>query len=68
MLKMQHYTAVSVAIKDKMDLAIGIAVGSSMHIALLVTPSMVLLAWFIGMDMSLFFNTFETCILFVAVM
>ena len=30
----QHYTAVSAAIKDKMDLAIGVAVGSSMQIAL----------------------------------
>jgi Ca2+:H+ antiporter len=46
-----------VAIKDKMDLAIGVAVDSSMQIALLVTPSRVLLAWFIGADMSLFFNT-----------
>ena len=34
----EHATAVTVAIKDKMDLAIGVAVGSSMQIALLVLP------------------------------
>jgi Ca2+:H+ antiporter len=64
----QHVTAVTVAIKNKMDLAIGVAVGSSMQIALLVTPLMVLLGWILGTDMSLFFNTFETAILFIAVL
>lgn len=58
----------TVAIKNKMDLAIGVAVGSSMQIALLITPLMVLLGWIIGADMSLFFNTFETAILFIAVL
>ncbi|EME40687.1 hypothetical protein DOTSEDRAFT_74287 [Dothistroma septosporum NZE10] len=42
----EHATAVTVAIKDKMDLAIGVAVGSSLQIALLVLPFMVLLSWF----------------------
>jgi len=57
-----------VAIKDKMDLAIGVAVGSSMQISLLVVPLMVLLGWIIGADMTLFFNTFETAILFITVL
>ena len=65
---LQHVTAVTVAIKDKMDLAIGVAVGSSMQIALLVTPLMVLLGWIIGADMTLNFNTFETAILFITVL
>jgi Ca2+:H+ antiporter len=47
----EHATAVTVAIKDKMDLAIGVAVGSSMQIALLVVPLMVVLGWIIGADM-----------------
>jgi Ca2+:H+ antiporter len=64
----EHVTAVTVAIKDKMDLAIGVSVGSSMQIALLVTPLMVLLGWILGADMSLFFNTFETAILFITVL
>lgn len=63
----EHVTAVTVAIKNKMDLAIGVAVGSSMQIALLVTPFTVLLGWILGTDMTLFFNTFETAILFITV-
>lgn len=41
----EHATAVTVAIKDKMDLSIGVAVGSSLQIALLVLPIMVMLSW-----------------------
>lgn len=41
----EHATAVTVAIKDKMDLAIGVAVGSSLQISLLVLPVMVMLNW-----------------------
>lgn len=52
----EHATAVTVAIKDKMDLAIGVAVGSSMQIALLVLPLMVVLGWIMGKDMTLVFD------------
>ena len=48
-----------------MDLAIGVAVGSSIQIALFVTPFIVLLGWCIGKEMSLYFNLFETVSLFV---
>lgn len=48
----EHATAVTVACKDKMDLAIGVAVGSSMQIALLVLPLIVVLGWIIGMFFS----------------
>ncbi|KAF9358159.1 hypothetical protein BGX26_002376 [Mortierella sp. AD094] len=64
----EHVTAVSVAMKNKMDLAIGVAIGSSMQIALFVTPLMVIVGWIIGQNMTLFFNNFETCILFVSVL
>jgi len=63
----EHATAVTVAIKDKMDLAIGVAVGSSMQIALLVLPLMVVLGWIIGADMTLVFDDFQIVVLFVAV-
>ncbi|ANB12692.1 Vcx1p [Sugiyamaella lignohabitans] len=63
----EHVTAVIVAMKDKMDLAIGVAVGSSMQIALFLTPFCVILGWFIDQPMSLYFDTFETAVLFVAV-
>lgn len=65
----EHATAVTVAIKDKMDLAIGVAVGSSMQIALLVLPFIVVLGWIIGKDdMTLFFDGFQIAVLFVAVL
>ncbi|KAG0318033.1 hypothetical protein BGZ99_005914 [Dissophora globulifera] len=64
----EHVTAVSVAMKNKMDLAIGVAIGSSMQIALFVTPLMVIIGWIIHQPMTLFFNTFETCVMFVSVL
>lgn len=62
----EHVTAIIVAMKDKMDLAIGVAVGSSLQIALFVTPFMVLIGWVIDVPMTLYFLTFETAILFVS--
>jgi Ca2+:H+ antiporter len=65
----EHATAVTVAMKDKMDLAIGVAVGSSMQIALLVLPLVVVLGWILGNDcMTLYFDTFQIAVLFVAVL
>ena len=63
----EHATAVTVAIKDKMDLAIGVAVGSTMQIALLVIPLMVILGWIIHSDMTLVFDSFQVVLLLVAV-
>jgi Ca2+:H+ antiporter len=57
----EHVTACVVAVKDKMDLAMGVAIGSSIQIALLVTPALVMLGWAIGQPMTLHF---ETCKLF----
>lgn len=62
----EHVTAVTVATKNKMDLAIGVAVGSSIQIALFVTPFVVLLGWILGRDMGLYFSLFETMTLFVS--
>ncbi|KAI9806032.1 MAG: hypothetical protein M1833_004439 [Piccolia ochrophora] len=64
----EHVTAVVVAMKDKMDLAIGVAIGSSMQIALLVTPFLVILGWIIGSPMTLRFETFETVVFFLSVL
>lgn len=65
----EHATAVTVACKDKMDLAIGVAVGSSMQIALLVIPFIVVLGWILGNDnMNLDFDGFQIAVLFVAVL
>ncbi|KAK3081064.1 hypothetical protein LTS18_010562 [Coniosporium uncinatum] len=63
----EHATAVTVAIKDKMDLAIGVAVGSSMQIALLVLPLMVIIGWIADKDMTLVFDDFQIAVLIVAI-
>ena len=52
----------------QMNLAVNIALGSGLQIALLVTPTLVLLGWIIGQPMSLFFQTFETVVFFVSVL
>jgi Ca2+:H+ antiporter len=63
----EHVTAIVVAVKDKMDLAMGVAIGSSMQIALLVTPFLVILGWIIDQPMTLHFETFETVVFFLSV-
>ncbi|KAH7140464.1 hypothetical protein B0J13DRAFT_557801 [Dactylonectria estremocensis] len=50
--------------KNKMDLAIGVAVGSSIQIAIFVTPLVVILGWVMDKEMSLFFTLFETVSMF----
>jgi Ca2+:H+ antiporter len=56
----EHWVAVLVARKDKMDLAVNIAIGSSAQIALFVAPVLVLLSFVIGPDpMALVFNGYE---------
>lgn len=62
----EHVTAVIVAYKNKMDLAIGVAIGSSLQIALFVTPFLVILGWIMGRDMTLHFETFETVAFFLS--
>ena len=56
----EHWVAVLVAAKDKMDLAVSIAIGSSAQIALFVAPLLVLLSFVIGPNpMALVFNGYE---------
>ncbi|KAJ4177571.1 Vacuolar calcium ion transporter [Fusarium solani] len=64
----EHVTAVVVAVRDKMDLAMSVAVGSSIQISLLVTPFLVIVSWALGSDMSFHFETFQTAVYFVSVL
>ena len=64
----EHFTAVIVAGKDKMDLSIAIAIGSSVQIALFVAPVMVLFAWFLGVGLTLEFGLLETAATFISVL
>jgi Ca2+:H+ antiporter len=65
----EHWVAVLVAAKDKMDLAVNIALGSSAQIALFVAPILVLLSFVFGPDpMALVFNGYELAALLFAVL
>ena len=63
----EHLTAVSVAGKDKMDLALNIAVGSSTQIALFVAPLLVFVSLLLGHPMLLVFNELEVVAVTVSV-
>lgn len=64
----EHATAVTVAMKDKMDLSVSVALGSSLQIALFVAPVLVIAGWFMGQPMDLNFNPFELVAVMVAVL
>jgi Ca2+:H+ antiporter len=65
----EHWVAVLVAYKNKMNLAVNIAIGSSAQVALFVAPILVLASFVIGPEpMALVFNGFEVGALLFAVL
>jgi Ca2+:H+ antiporter len=62
----EHSTAVIVAMRNKMDLSLGIAIGSSLQIALFVAPLLVFVSWFMGKPMDLEFTIPEVVAVIVA--
>ncbi len=65
----EHWVAVLVAMKNKMDLAVNIAIGSSAQIALFVAPVLVLASFFIGpYPLALVFNGFELGAILLAIL
>jgi Ca2+:H+ antiporter len=65
----EHWVAILMAMKNKMDLAVNIAIGSSAQIALFAAPLLVLASFFIGpQPMPLVFNGFELGALLVAIL
>ncbi|KAH9994793.1 Sodium/calcium exchanger protein-domain-containing protein [Russula vinacea] len=80
----EHVTAVTVSVKDKITLSLGVAVGSSIQIALFVIPYvcvrrrgvlltqlrsfMVTLGWILGKPLTLLFDPFESIVLFLSVL
>ncbi|TKA55541.1 hypothetical protein B0A53_02719 [Rhodotorula sp. CCFEE 5036] len=64
----EHVTAVSVSVHDKIDLSMGVAVGSSIQIALFVIPFMTILGWIMDKPLSLLFDPFESVTLFLSVL
>ena len=56
----EHASAVMFAMKNKMDIALGVAVGSATQISLFVIPFCVLVGWGADMPLDLNFHVFET--------
>jgi Ca2+:H+ antiporter len=63
----EYVTAVGVAMKNNMDLSVSVAMGSSLLVALLMAPLLVLVGYAIGQPMNLSFNLFEVVAVAIAV-
>jgi len=64
----EHVTAVTVSVRNKITLSLGVAVGSSIQIALFVIPFIVILGWILGKPLTLLFDPFESIVLFLSVL
>jgi len=64
----EHVTAVTVSVKDKLNLSIGVAVGSSIQIALFVIPFIVTLGWILNKPLTLLFDPYQSVALFLTVL
>ncbi|MCL7029111.1 hypothetical protein MKW94_015071 [Papaver nudicaule] len=56
----EHAGAVIFAFKNKLDISLGVALGSATQISMFVVPLTVILAWILGIEMDLDFNLLET--------
>ncbi|KAI9895504.1 hypothetical protein PsorP6_019502 [Peronosclerospora sorghi] len=63
----EHVTAIKVALNNKMELAMGVAVGSATQVSLFVVPVVVLSGWFMDRAMSLAFPQFEILIYLMSI-
>lgn len=64
----EHASAILMAVKNRMDLALQVAIGSTMQIAMLVAPLLVIISLFFQRPMLLLFNTFELVAIILAVL
>jgi len=62
----EHATAITAAYRNKMELSLGVAIGSSTQICLFLIPFLVIVAWMIDKPLSLYFQIFETSAVFSA--
>jgi len=63
----EHASAVSFAARNRMEIALGVAVGSATQVAVLVVPFCVVLAWAMGAPLDLNFYSFEAFVLLASV-
>ncbi|CAL4971504.1 unnamed protein product [Urochloa decumbens] len=64
----EHARAVMFAVKDKLDISLGVAIGSSTQISMFVIPFSVVTGWMMGQPMDLNFHLFETASLLITVL
>ncbi|CAN1248228.1 Vacuolar cation/proton exchanger 5 [Linum perenne] len=63
----EHASAIMFAMKDKLDISLGVAIGSSTQISMFGIPFCVVVGWIMGEPMDLNFQLFETATLFITV-
>ncbi|KAG5538064.1 hypothetical protein RHGRI_025224 [Rhododendron griersonianum] len=63
----EHASAIMFAMKDKLDITLGVAIGSSTQISMFLIPFCVVVGWLMGKPMDLNFQLFETATLFITV-
>ncbi|KAK9281986.1 hypothetical protein L1049_004897 [Liquidambar formosana] len=64
----EHASAIMFAMKNKLDITLGVAIGSSTQISMFVIPFCVVVGWVMGEPMDLNFQLFETATLFITVL
>jgi Ca2+:H+ antiporter len=64
----EHVSAITFAIKGRMDLSLQIAIGSATQISMFVVPVLVFVSLFLGTPMSLIFNNFELAAIILSVL
>ncbi|KAF7845367.1 vacuolar cation/proton exchanger 3-like [Senna tora] len=63
----EHAGAIIFAFKNKLDISLGVALGSATQIGLFVVPLCVIISWIMGLKMDLNFNLLETGSLALAI-
>ncbi|PRQ42950.1 putative calcium/proton exchanger [Rosa chinensis] len=63
----EHAGSIIFALKNKLDISLGISLGSATQILMFVVPSCVVVAWIMGINMDINFNLIETVSLALAV-
>lgn len=64
----EHMAAIFAAMRNKMDLSIGIALGSSLQIAIFCTPLLVIIGWMIGQPFTLSFPIYDAVVVFISIL
>lgn len=63
----EHSTALMMALKNKMEISLEIAIGSSTQIALFVAPLLVFIGYFVGQPLDLLFTSYELVVIIMGV-